>query len=121
MNLKRKYRIFNKRYFRGSLPDDMIVEWSDKLAKKHMAGTHIHGLRGLKCPGGKKRCRGNYIRISPELKGLPTVAELTLLHEMVHAKSHRGDLRYCECGRSGRAFQREMKRLALAGAFNELW
>jgi hypothetical protein len=56
------------------------------------------------------------IVIIPQLKKFGRNARMTLLHECVHVKlrNKKGDLH-------GPAFQREMLRLARAGAFKDLW
>jgi hypothetical protein len=55
------------------------------------------------------------ISIATNLRRLPKVVELTLLHEMAHLSSD--DFGH----KPGGGWHREMRRLARAGAFDNLW
>jgi hypothetical protein len=94
--LQTYYRLYNKQYFRNKLPRD---------AKVH--------FRKIKWLGEADVYRGK-ICISKRTKWSKSISLMTLLHEMVHLKRPRG-----EC--HGPGFQKEMLRLAKAGAFKDLW
>lgn len=63
-------------------------------------------------------CEPSIIYVARELRGMSSVAELTLLHEMVHlAILSEGDRRT----QHGRKFELRMLRLAKQGAMCGLW
>lgn len=105
--LKARYNHYNKRYFNGRLPDGVTVGWSDSLWRTGVLGQ-VDGYSD-----------GSFeIRIARELARFPVVSELVLLHETTHvALYERGHYR----GGHGNKFQREMLRLARAGALRFLW
>jgi len=107
------FRIYNKRYFGGRLPNCKVTWCSPK---KKVLG-HFWS-KDQPVPGTKEFVdRFYFIEISRRLKFSSKLWAFTLLHEMVHLK-----LRDTE-GKSdhGHKFQREMKRLMKLGAFNGLW
>jgi len=106
--LKRWFLIYNRRHFRNRLPKDTRVEWSSEIQKIALERVHVHGK--TKC--SEIGCCRSFIRIHPELKTKMAVALMTLLHAMVHLDGHLTH---------GPSFQKTMKRLAMKGAFNELW
>lgn len=116
-NLKSRFLLFNKRYFGDRLPKDVIVHWWAQeglyLGDCHVCGVNPCGRIG-------ERCAGHEIRISDHIQGrrFSSIAEITLLHEMVHMKAALGDYRFAG---HGPTFHREMKRLAALGAFSKLW
>jgi len=65
-----------------------------------------------------KGCCGSWIRIIPELKEMKCVAFMSLLHAMCHLKALYAGEVYLN---HGWKWQREMKRLANIGAFNNIW
>jgi len=104
-DLEQLYAEYNDLYFGGGLPT-IPVKWG-KVHKSHAAEfvTYEDGTLA--------------IVISPKLKTYTCWAYLTLIHEMAHVKlrNFKGD----DGDLHGPKFQREMKRLANAGAFNGLW
>jgi predicted SprT family Zn-dependent metalloprotease len=98
--LERTYRLFNRKYFGNRLPKhtDLLLRWG-KIA-------------------GMGYQQGDEIVINRKDRRRDSVWKMTLLHEMVHlalpnAKAHNGF--------HGQDFQKEMLRLAKAGAFKDLW
>lgn len=97
---------YNKRYFRGRLPKCRVV-WTYR--KVDFIGRFLYDTDDPD--------KGLLIELSHRIRFVERVARFTLLHEMVHLKQrHIPDERA-----HGHAFQKEMKRLANAGAFNGLW
>lgn len=111
--LQKYFRIYNKKYFDDALPEPTL-RWAEMKDFGHyycelvdrineadeVVSTRDHHVIEL----GKWSCSNN------------TIWRLTLLHEMCHLK-----LRNKKCSTHGVLFNREMKRLANAGAFNGLW
>ena len=107
--IERFYRIANRRYWGGRLPCDVIVRWDAGL------------LRRDRCVGMLQHYPGVciVIRISSILRKSPGLAGLVIMHEMAHlAVQLRLGKAY---GGHGLVFQREMLRLARAGALSTLW
>jgi hypothetical protein len=111
--LKLQYDIFNKRYFGNKLPVDAAVIWSSKTTHKRAAQLLVwtHTLEDTE------------ICLNPMMKklGAECRALQSLLHEMCH-------LHLRVQGKSTRVFaghgflwQKEMKRLAIVGAFRTIW
>jgi hypothetical protein len=94
----------NRKYFYKKLPR-YRVRWDRKICRRGWLGE----------------CDEKTISLAYELKrwGLNRVIKQTLLHEMVHARLLVGD-GDGDVGH-GRNFQKEMLRLARAGAFKNLW
>lgn len=91
------YRRYNKKYFGGKL--DARVCFSKEVCKKFIGHADWYD---------------RVITISKEIKRLDCVIKGTLLHEMAHIKlpvkvNH------------GPRFEKEMLRLAKAGAFRGVW
>lgn len=112
--LQHAFRVFNRRYFRNRLPGNTVVEWSSEGMGNRIERTHVHGYTRCTKPG----CAGSWVRIHPDFHAYGVVAQMSLLHGMVHLKAVLGNRAYLE---HGTTFQREMKRLAAIGAFNQLW
>jgi hypothetical protein len=96
----------NKRYFDGKIPKDTQVAYGK-----------APGLMGYFSPSAG-------IVINRELRNRKMWASsvMTLLHEMVHAFQDRYPVRDRSKDRShGKAFHREMLRLANEGAFKGQW
>jgi hypothetical protein len=91
------YRRYNKKYFAGKLPAAKVK--FAKLAAGEL-GTMYHGL--------------DEVYITKEFRKWPREAKFTLLHEMVH-------LALPVNAWHGPSFEKEMLRLAKAGAFKGLW
>lgn len=108
---KELYDFLNCRYFKSRLPD-LPVNWGHreygpKRARHWMGGTHFCGtpLKPFK------------ITLNPKYKDSYVVWAQTLLHEMVHVQQWYLPREQAH----GRKFQKRMKQLAAAGAFNGLW
>jgi hypothetical protein len=99
--LKQLYLAYNKKYFKNRLSVNAAVNWSHKLRKTDYIG------RTLEAP-----CCPPVIQISSELRKWPSIACMTLLHEMAHIN--------CP-GLHGKKWQKRMHRLASKGAFDLLW
>ena len=96
LELRSWYRYYNRLYFDGELPR-CVVQF------KKMRGDLGHTFWG-----------DDRIYINEELKAWDRIARTTLLHEMVHVYLPK-EVNH------GHRFQREMLRLAKAGAFKGLW
>ena len=92
--LKGWYNYANRTYFGKKLPNNLQVRWA-VLSDLDM-GWQLDDT----------------IVISEELQRWPAIAQLVMLHEMVHVKTG---------GYHGKRFQNEMLRLAKAGAMKDLW
>lgn len=115
--LQQQYFYFNRQWFDGQLPKDTTLRWVGDFPSRYRG--HL-GRTGTWRPARNVRhgrILGYYITISrhAERAGL-SVLKMTLLHEMAHVKTWR--IRQVD---HGRAWQREMHRLASAGAFDKLW
>lgn len=121
--LEETFHLFNSRYFRSSLPMCKIV-WADishfgdytpRYSKVYKTEKEAKAaLRsGEFATNGKVQ---HVIRLAKFTKKQDRQWMFTLLHEMCHVRlrNEAGDYH-------GHKFQREMKRLANAGAFNGLW
>lgn len=116
--LEREYRRLNRICFGGALPKDTELRWVERFPgyprRVGMTGTY-------RAANGSKYgpISGFCIKLSrrTERFGLAEVG-LTLLHEMAHVATWR------QCNRRsphGRAWVREMRRLAAEGHFDRLW
>lgn len=119
ITLKRQYRQFNELWWGDLLPDSCTVRWTKQIRAERsrhgipIGSTHVHGMSICR-PG----CTGHIIEISEAIKPFTAYVDSTLIHEMVHLSAVlRGETML----NHGRYFQEEMKRLAAAGAFNDLW
>ena len=106
------YDLFNSRYFRNKLPK-IPVKWSDPSGRRYTGESR--GIMGATWFNGDGRPR--MISLNPKYKSSGTVWVTTLLHEMVHVEQYNLPAKQAH----GRKFQKRMKRLANAGAFNHLW
>jgi len=99
-HLKHYYCTANRLYFRNRLPNDLPV----RFAK----------LRGL----GRTKVQSDkvplWIEIGEDLRRIPCITVMTVLHEMVHVENPawKGH---------GWKFERRMLKLAKDGAFAGLW
>lgn len=100
------YTVFNIKYFRNRLPEALVVF---KKMPKTQADYLGYSLLFAKDSGETPE-----IHISDSLKRWPTVVVSTLLHEMVHVSLPRNSFH-------GPRFEKEMLRLAKAGAFRGVW
>ncbi len=117
VNLRAAYRHINRKYYDNRLPKDVLIQWSTRMPSTCDACCHVHGLSECSKYGPKK-CRRHILRIHPSLKPLDADTMLRLHHEIVHISAVLGDrfLLY-----HGKHFNDAMKRLAVAGAFDDLW
>lgn len=99
--LRRWYLAFNRKYFRGELPEETAVFWEPD-------GGHLGTT--MKMPDGEF-----VIRIDPALRFSSRMAKIWLLHEMAHISTwnqkHRAH---------GRKFKEEINRLYHCGAYISL-
>lgn len=109
VDLMELFDLYNARYFGGELerPCDL------RFRKMPLLG------RTVRVRAHKRRSKDDKfaIRISTSIRFSRSLWASTLLHEMVHYKQKN---KYA-CGVYGRMHNREMLRLAKAGAFNGLW
>lgn len=104
--LNRNYRLFNRLYFKGKLPPAR-VGWGSK--KELAVGKNQRMALGVTWQAKDGVFQ---IALNSKLAKLNWwgVLHATQLHEMVHVKTNLSD-------NHGPAFEREMIRLAKAGAF----
>ncbi len=98
--LRRWFREYNQRYFGGTLPRDTAVYYATV--------DGAYGDCDYKSDGRF------HIRINPDNTWGRSVRRLTLLHEMVH-------IAVWPRVTHGPYFEREMMRLASAGAMRGIW
>jgi hypothetical protein len=115
-NLRRAFNEYNKKYFDGELPA-AYLEWR---IYKEMKPYYAFLSRTVADPSEF------VIAIHPRWKSHPRLWKWGLLHEMCHLKlALLPPSKYRRYGDKdpdhGPDFQKEMQRLALAGAFERLW
>lgn len=112
--LNRSYKSYNRRFFKGSLPDAKI-QWSGNLPPDSI-GWYVPG-ESPEDPGTILILRG--------LKSWHNLWRMTLLHEMCHVKhrNHPEEIKSREegLGRHSQVWKKEMRRLASLGAFDAIW
>ena len=105
------FDLFNARYWDGRLERPAILSF------RAMNGNLGHTYR-LRTPGQRRSQQDKFgIAIGSQLRYSKRLWATTLLHEMVHLEQRN---KY-SCAINGHHFNRRMKQLALAGAFNGLW
>jgi hypothetical protein len=113
--LAKLYNLYNHRFFSGNLPEGVRLYYAPKLDKvdtrdgKHRstcAVTYFY-KEGPPKIVIRKTATSNMRHIASDL-----------LHEMVHISKPNAD---CENRNPNSIFQKEMKRIANAGAFNQVW
>lgn len=104
--LKEYYIKANREFFDGKLPDAQ-VGWNDDMEKA------AYGIT-ISVQDDDAKHTSHTIHISKLIKPFWEVSRLTLVHEMAHVKLFP-DVRH------GKKFQEEMVRLAIRGAFKNLW
>lgn len=131
MTLQETFDLYNRRYFRGRLPQPIRIGWTrtgrprrdpkrpdDYLTCAYCDADETH-------PINLKRIVQGEIRIHKRWEKWEHIWQGLLLHEMAHWKlrNHPVDGLYniSPTGNHGHAFQREMKRLARVGAFKHIW
>jgi hypothetical protein len=105
------YAEFNLQYFGGRLPritDSFVCEFCDM--PRNSAGIYIDAETAAKQSTEAVKIRPG-IRINSSLQTLRDHVNIALLHEMVHANGVVGH---------GPAFEAEILRLILAGAYKTL-
>lgn len=105
--LQAAYAEKNRLYFAGKLPAKITTCWDPTLQT-----VNLLGYTDRRTPDGSFR-----IRLSPALQPVGIVAEIILLHEMVHVRLFERTA----MDSHGKEFRNEMRRLAREGAFDELW
>lgn len=96
----RLFRKFNENYFEGRLPEPILRY------------EHIIEMR---CFGLCEKIEDQFvITIDPQWASTRSFRHMTVLHEMVH-------IAIWPAATHGKKFQDEMMRLALEGAFKEIW
>ncbi len=98
--LRKWYQTYNRKYFGGSLSDDVTLFWEQS--------SEVYGDCN-EMPDGDM-----VIRINPAIMGFTPLWQLTLLHEMAHLKLWPYE-------NHGKPFQVEMLRLAALGALKKIW
>lgn len=98
--LKKWYQHYNRKYFGGELPDDVVLFWEQS--------SEIYGDCNEMADGEM------VIRINPAIMGFAPLWQITLLHEMAHLKLWPYETH-------GKKFQNEMLRLATLGALKKIW
>ena len=115
--LKRLYNLYNCRFFGDALPHGVKLYYAPKLDKvdtkdgKHRSTCAVtYWFENKKVPNViviRKTRTSNMRHIASDL-----------LHEMCHIAKPNAD---CEEKKRNSVFQKEMKRLANAGAFQNIW
>lgn len=111
------YAAYNKRYFGGNLPP-VDIEMIDTRDKDYFGQCSESGQPKYRTAKRMPRQPARFkIHLAKWTKKSPKILAMTLLHEMVHVKlwDIPGIVDH------GHRFDKEMKRLARAGAFNGLW
>lgn len=95
--LEKTYRLYNRKYFGNRLPKtpDVDLRWADIPEMGYEQGGEIV--------------------LNKRYRHRASVWKFTLLHEMVHLSQPKVKHDH------GKEFQKEMLRLARAGAFKGLW
>jgi hypothetical protein len=111
--LKKLYNLYNKNFFNNRLPQDTTLYYAPKLDK---VKSDSHQNRSMCAVTYWFDDRPNIIVIRrTKTKSIRHIVS-DLLHEMCHLSAP-----YSDCEKSNTKFQREMKRLANAGAFYNVW
>lgn len=131
MSLQEAFDVYNRRYFRNRLPQPARIGWTRtgkprrEPKKPDDYLTQAYCDADEKLPINQKKIVLGEIRIHKRWEKWDHIWRWLLLHEMAHWKlrNHLVDGLYTvsPTGNHGRAFQKEMKRLALAGAFKHIW
>ena len=113
--LARLYNHYNREFFDGKLPEGVKLYYAPKLDKvdtrdgKHRSTCAVTYFYKEAPPKIiiRKTATSNMRHIASDL-----------LHEMVHVAIPKAD---CEDRNPDSVFQKEMKRIAKAGAFQNVW
>jgi hypothetical protein len=119
IDLQKEYRYHNRKYWKGRLPKEVVIEWSDLLPDPDcLGGTYVHGSH-LPWPRNcGPRPKVHTIRLRRYLMGMDCIAAMTLLHEMAHLEAALGNQHLLY---HGEHFHKKMKWLAKNNAFNAFW
>jgi hypothetical protein len=98
--LRRAYDYYNRRYFKNKLPHN-----AELIFTEHVGSAIGMTMLGFDPP---------VIMIAERIRQFGSTVDLTLLHEMAHIKLGKRV-------NHGKKFQKEMLRLANAGAMEDLW
>jgi hypothetical protein len=107
--LTRWYTEYNKQFFENKLPVGILVGWDIDEPD----AARLHAVIFNKEEDGVDMTTGT-IRLDPNKHKGATDARFSLLHEMCH-------LRLAPWNKHGKRFNNEMRRLAVEGAFDDLW
>ncbi len=117
--LCRYYKAYNEVYFKNELPAcETVFRDLQKMSKGaigHYTPVEYEIFRGGKWTPHRKTHR---IEIDPKAKYMNVLWQSTLLHEMAHLSV---GLKHKRVKSHGTIWQKEMLRLATAGAFKNLW
>ena len=113
--LKKLYNLYNHRFFGDRLPEGVKIYYAPKLDKvntkdgKHRSTCAVTYFYEDSPPKIiiRKTATSNMRHMASDL-----------IHEMVHVAKPNAD---CEAESRNSEFQKEMKRLAKAGAFQNVW
>ncbi len=108
-NLEAIYRGYNQKYFKGKLPS-VICMWNGRETDKRKALATTLPLTGKEA---KKQNALYLLVFHPSLLLDGSFISLAVLHEMAHLS--------VGTGRHGPKFEKEMLRIAKAGAFKKIW
>lgn len=111
-HLREDYETCNRLYFGNKLPK-LPIKWGD------LPGTVVGRTRYQRPHGTRRRWTPVEIVIDRVIRRpyLASTTQSILLHEMAHVKLGVG----IDCEVKGGAFDKEMLRLAMMGAFQGLW
>jgi hypothetical protein len=112
-NLTKIFQLSNSRYFRNRLKN-VTIRWAKDKEIRSWSLAVTRSQSG-KVPRGERKF---LILLSKELKKMPTVTILTVLHELVHCSQWD---EVTDKTMHGRKFQKRMKQLAARGAFTGWW
>lgn len=117
--LRELYRDLNKEFYRNKLPKRLPITWFDLpgqiIARVRWAAYIVVDSKDRK----KTKYKPRVMHFDRKLKGrhLQRQVGMSMLHEMAHLKLGTE----VECREWDGKFDREMLRLAKAGAFNRFW
>jgi hypothetical protein len=115
--LKKLYNQYNQRFFGGKLPNNVLLFYAPKLDKVNTKdGKHRSTCAVTYWLEGGPAANVIVIRKTRTSNMRHLVSDL--LHEMAHIAKPKAD---CEAKDRNSEFQKEMKRLARAGAFQNVW
>jgi len=99
-----QYHEYNRKYYRGRLPNIEVYFRSMPKSKQDVLGYTATPEIG----------DAEYIVINKKLELWREIAEIVLLHEMIHVRFPHAEPDH------GKIFEKERRRLIVAGAFDDL-